>query len=462
SRGPVAAARTAHLQEQAALADFRAVAPAALRGRWDQTVIGPDETQAERDLTELLNADQLTAADDALGATRTDAALTARLAMMRGVEASAATDEARQAADHRDHEVTVLELRVALAALCLIVLVTVFVTLFRGITRQLAALHRWARSDAESGEGVRTIGTDEFAAVARRINALTHEAQALRIRVHELSADRASLSQAHNGLIAEREGLLRTRDDLLRSRAELGGLLAEATARGAAQAVHVNLGLRTLGLVERQLTVIEGLEDREQDPERLDQLFKLDHLATRMRRNSENLLVLTGTEHSHGATARPVPLVDVARAAISEIERYERVRIHTMPDARVAGRAADDISHLIAELLDNAVGFSAPATPIQLAGWVMENGEVMLSVEDSGIGIPDERLNALNELLADPDPAAPAAAAGMGLYVVARLAHRHGVRVQLRPQGTGGTTAVAVLPQLLLPAVDPFEAPTTP
>jgi hypothetical protein len=172
--------------------------------------------------------------------------------------------------------------------------------------------------------------------------------------------------------------------------------------------------------------------------------------------------VLAGTEHSHGATARPVPLVDVTRAAISEIERYERVHIQTMPDAPVAGRAADDVSHLIAELLDNATGFSEPSTPVHLSGWLLENGEVMLSVEDTGIGMPDERLNQFNELLADPDPEPPGAAAGMGLYVVARLAHRHGVRTQLRPQAGGGTTAVLVLPQLLLPPVDPNEPPATP
>ncbi|MFC4032471.1 nitrate- and nitrite sensing domain-containing protein [Streptomyces polygonati] len=461
-QGPVAAAQTARFQEQAALAEFRATAPAALRARYDRTVMGADVTGAERDLAQLLGGPKLTAADRALGADATQEALTARLDLMRTVEAATAADEAQQAADHRDHEVTVLELRAALAALCLILLVGVLVSLFRGLTRPLAALHRWSRTDPESGEGAKVIGADEFAAVARRVNALTHEAQALRSRVHELSSDRASLSQAHNGLIAEREGLLRTRDDLLRSREELGGRLAEATARNAAQITYVNLGLRTLGLVERQLTLIEALEDREQDPERLDHLFKLDHLATRMRRNSENLLVLSGTEHSHGATARPIALIDVARAAISEIERYERVRIQTMPDARVAGRAADDVSHLIAELLDNATGFSAPTSPVQLSGWLLENGEVMLSVEDSGIGVPDERLNELNELLADPDPAPPGAAAGMGLYVVARLAHRHGLRVQLRPQSAGGTTAVVVLPQLLLPAIDPYEPPTTP
>ncbi|WP_328916024.1 MULTISPECIES: nitrate- and nitrite sensing domain-containing protein [unclassified Streptomyces] len=465
----LAAAQAAHVQEQAALADFRSAAPADLRDGYDATVTGADTAQADRDLAELLAGPQLTDTDRQLGANPVKSALTARIGLMRSVEASAATDEAQAAADHRDHEVTVLELRAAFAALCLLLLVGVLVTHFRGLTRPLAALHLWSRADPESGQGARVIGHDEFAAVARRVNALTHEAQALRTRSQELAAERTTSLGAQSAMAAEREALLRTQsdllrtqDDLLRSRDELAGRLTEATVRNAAHLTYVNLGLRTLGLVERQLALIEGLEDREEDPDHLETLFKLDHLATRMRRNSENLLVLAGTEHSHGANARPVPLIDVARAAISEIERYERVRIESVPDARVAGRAADDISHLVAELLDNAAGFSSPTDEILLSGWLLETGEVMLSVEDTGIGVAPQRLEELNALLADPDPAPPGAVSGMGLYVVARLAHRHGVRVQLRPKQSGGTTAVVVLPQLLLPAVHPEEPPVTP
>ncbi|MFJ2953174.1 nitrate- and nitrite sensing domain-containing protein [Streptomyces sp. NPDC087270] len=461
--GLVADAQAARLQEQAALAEFHATAPAGVRTDYDQTVTGADTAEADRDLNQLLGGGELTSADRALGAKKVGTALAARLSLMRGVESSAATDEAATAASHRDHEVTVLELRAALAALCLILLLAVLVTLFRTLTRPLAALHRWSRADPESGQGAEAIGADEFAAVARRINALTHEAQALRTRAGELAAERAESAAAHTALAAEHQAALvaraelaRTRDDLMRSREEIAERLNRATARNAVQVVHVNLSLRTLGLIERQLTLIEGMEEHEQDPERLATLFRLDHLATRMRRNSENLLVLTGTEHSHGAAARPVPLIDVARAALSEVERYERVRILAMPEADVAGRAADDVSHLIAELLDNAAAFSAPTAEVRLNGWVMESGEVMVAVEDSGIGVPPERIDELNALLVDPDPAPPSAAAGLGLYVVARLAHRHGVRVQLRPHANGGTTAVAVLPRLLVPTVDPL------
>jgi len=478
-RDLVAAARTARLQEQAAVADFRAVAPADLRARYDQTVTGADTAQADHDLDELLGGSTLTAADRDLGAGSVKSALTARIGLMRGVETSAATDEQAAATAHRDHAVTALELRAALAALCLILLAAVLVTLFRGLTRPLAALHRWSRTDAESGEGVEVSGPAEFAAVASRVNALTQEAAALRTRAQDLTAERTASSAAHRALAAEhkallhaRTELLRTQGDLLRSREEMAGRLAEAGARNALQVTYVNLSLRSLGLVERQLALIEGLEEHEQEPDRLATLFQLDHLATRMRRNSENLLVLTGTEHSHGAAARPILLVDVARAAVSEIERYERVRVRSVPEVQVAGRAADDIAHLVAELLDNATAFSAPTAEVEITGWMLESGEAVLSVEDTGVGVPGERLGELNDLLVDPDPAPPGAVSGMGLYVVARLAHRHAVRVQLRPQPAGGTAAIVVLPQILLreaepllgaePATAPLPAPREP
>ncbi len=349
--------------------------------------------------------------------------------------------------------------------MCLLLLAGVLGTVIRGIARPLAALHRWALAEPGSGQAPRATGCDEFAAVARRITTLAQETRSLRGRLQDLGTARATASAAHAALAAEHQAvlrsraeLLRTRDDLMRSREELAARLGEVLARSSVHAAHVNLSLRTLGLVERQLVLIEELEEHEQEPGRLADLFRLDHFAARMRRNSENLLVLTGTEHSHGASARPVPLIDVARAAMSEAERYDRVRITSVPEARVAGRAADDVSHLVAELLDNASAFSAATADIHLAGWVLDSGEVALSVEDSGIGLSMERAAELNVMLADPDPAPPGGAAGIGLYVVSRLAHRHGVRVELRPQPTGGTLAVVVLPQVLVLHLDPLTS----
>ncbi|MFI0900042.1 nitrate- and nitrite sensing domain-containing protein [Streptomyces sp. NPDC020983] len=463
----VAAAQAARLQERAGIADFRATADGALRERYDSTVTGPDAARAEADTTALLGSAELGGSGP--GAERVRADLTARLALIRGVEASAATDRAAAAAARRNHTVTVLELRIALAAGCLLLLAGVLVALFRSLTRPLAALHVWARSDAASGRGVQVVGQDEFAAVARRANALTHEAQALRARTadlgNELTAQRGATQSTRGalaGAVAEKDALRRAHDEMVAHVADLERELQTAAARDAAHMSHVSLSLRTLGLVERQLALIETMEEQEQDPDRLGTLFQLDHLATRMRRNSETLLVLGGTEHSHGATASPVPLVDVVRGAISEIERYERVRIQVLPGARVAGRAADDVAHLIAELLDNATGFSAPETEVLLSGRLLEAGEVAVVVEDAGIGVPAERLAELNALLADPDPAPPGAVAGMGLYVVSRLARRHGVQVRLHALPSGGTRAVVLLPGLLIPPVGPDDAPFVP
>jgi signal transduction histidine kinase len=465
----VAAAQSARLQERAALADFRAAAGPELRDRYDQTVTGAQARQADDDTAELLDGPELTRADRALGAGQVKAALTARIALLRSVQASAAADRDAAAADHRDHTVTVLELRAGFAALCLLLLVCTLVALSRSIARPLAALHLWARSDAESGRGAEVVGQDEFAAVARRANALTHEAQALRARTadlgSELTAQRGTTQNTRGalaGAVAEKDALRRAHDELVAHVAELDRELTAAAGREAAHISHISLSLRTLGLVERQLSLIEGMEDQEQDPDRLAVLFKLDHLATRMRRNSETLLVLGGTEHSHGAAASPVPLIDVVRGAISEIERYDRVRIRMLPGARVAGRAADDVAHLIAELLDNATGFSDPQAEVVLSGQLLETGEVAVAVEDSGIGVPPERIDELNALLADPAPAPPGAVSGMGLYVVSRLARRHGVRVVLHPLPAGGTQAVVLLPGLLVPPVGPDEPPVTP
>lgn len=458
SQRPLATdAQTAAVQERAALADFRATAPQDLRDQYSQTVTGADVTEAESDLRLLTDQPQLTGSDRALGTAEVKAALTARIDLMRSVESSLATAEADAAGERRDDAVTALELRVALAALCLLVAVGVLVSTARSLTRPLAALHRFAKGGSEEA---RVVGNDEFATVARRINVLVTELRAVQARGLELGAEQTRLLGIRDALTAERDSLLRQRDD---ARAASTVSATTGTDRTAGHSTYVNLSLRTLGLVERQLALIEGLEEREQDPDRLETLFRLDHLATRMRRNSENLLVLAGTEHSHGgATVKPVPLVDVARAAISEIERYERVRIQVLPAGQLAGHAADDTSHLVAELLDNATAFSPPQAEVQLSGWMLENGEAMISVEDQGIGAPPERLAELNALLTDPEPTAPGNATGMGLYVVARLAARHGIRVQLREQKQGGIAAVVILPRRLLPAARPDEAPANP
>ncbi|MFJ9747286.1 nitrate- and nitrite sensing domain-containing protein [Streptomyces chartreusis] len=450
-----AAAQQARLRSDAALDDFRDTAPKSARTSYDSTVTGPEVDTAERYLASLTDQSTLSGRDLATNTQRAEAALSARVDSMRGAE-SALYDRRTKALEQlRDDDVTALEIRIAILGALMLLAVGVATGMARSLTRPLAVLRLGSArlagaEDPAAEEPVKFTGRkDEFAQVVNSVNALHAHAVALHERIGTLESDRKHLVGQRQKMADAREGL---RAELSESAAQLERL------RGSIGGSFVNLALRTLGLVERQLAVIEGLEEREQDPERLATLFKLDHFATVMRRHSENLLVLAGTEHVQ-QHAGPVPLVDVVRAAVSEIERYERVRIAALPPhAHIAGFAADDLSHLLAELMENATSFSPPDLPVEVSGWLLENGEVMLSVQDEGIGMTAERLGRLNTRLAEFDPEASydqegEQGLGLGLYVVARLAHRHGVRVQLREQKQGGIAAVAVLPKgLLAPA----------
>jgi hypothetical protein len=217
--------------------------------------------------------------------------------------------------------------------------------------------------------------------------------------------------------------------------------------------------MRDLTLVESLLQVMEKLESHEEDPQQLELLFRIDHLATRMRRNSENLLVLAGHD-SGGRDFGPVPLLDVARAAISEITDYSRAQVTSLPEVQVIGLAADDLSHVLAELLDNATSKSPESAAVVVRGERTGDGTMVISVEDAGIGIPADRLAEINARLGRPPVLDAAATRHMGLYVVGRLAHRHGIRVQLRERPYGGITAHVIIPsQLILapPGVPPHR-----
>ncbi|WP_443049515.1 nitrate- and nitrite sensing domain-containing protein [Streptomyces sp. HD] len=450
-----AAAQQARLRSDAALADFHDTAPESARTSYDSTVTGPEVNTAERYLAALTDQAAFSDRDLDTDLKRADATLSARVDLMRGVESALYDRRGKDLAQLRDDDVTALEIRIAILGALMLLAVGVATGMARSLTRPLAVLRlgsaRLAQAeDPAAEEPVKFTGRkDEFAQVVNSVNALHAHAVALHERITTLESDRKHLVGQRQKMADAREEL---RSELADSAAQLERL------RDTIGATFVNLALRTLGLVERQLGVIEGLEEREQDPERLATLFKLDHFATVMRRHSENLLVLAGTEHVQ-QHAGPVPLVDVVRAAVSEIERYERVRIAALPPhAHVAGFAADDLSHLLAELMENATSFSPPDVPVEISGWLLENGEVMLSVQDEGIGMTHERMARLNARLADFDPEASYDqegddGLGLGLYVVARLAHRLGVRVQLREQKHGGIAAVAVLPKgLFAPA----------
>uniref|UniRef100_UPI00160834B1 sensor histidine kinase n=1 Tax=Kitasatospora gansuensis TaxID=258050 RepID=UPI00160834B1 len=219
----------------------------------------------------------------------------------------------------------------------------------------------------------------------------------------------------------------------------------QALLRGNINAMFTNLSRRSQGLIQRQLSLISELESREADPDQLANLFKLDHLATRMRRNGENLLVLAGEDPGRRWT-RPVPLVDVLRAAASEVEQYERIELASVPSAEVAGRVVNDLVHLLAELLENATSFSSPQTRVRVTGHALPDGRVLVEIHDTGIGLSPDDLADINERLANPPVVDVSVSRRMGLFVVGRLSLRHGIRIQLRPSDSGGTTALVMLP----------------
>ncbi|SDG56979.1 Signal transduction histidine kinase [Sinosporangium album] len=236
-------------------------------------------------------------------------------------------------------------------------------------------------------------------------------------------------------------------DEVHREAVRLAG--DEARLRGNINAMFVNLSRRSQTLVERQLTLIERLEKGERDDKRLADLFKLDHLATRMRRNSENLLVLAGQEAAR-RWSQPVELMDVIRASLSEVESYDRVHAHMQAEVAIAGQAVSDVVHLLAELVENAVSFSPRETRVTVSSNRIEGGGVMLSVADQGIGMTSEEQAHANWRLANPPVVDVSVSRRMGLFVVGRLALRHGVRVQLRPQENGGLTAMVLIPEKLV------------
>ena len=220
----------------------------------------------------------------------------------------------------------------------------------------------------------------------------------------------------------------------------------QAMLRGNVNAIFTNLSRRNQSLIEGQLTLISELENNEGEPEQLENLFQLDHLATRMRRNGENLLVLAGEEPGRRWN-QPVPLVDVLRAACSEVESYARIELTGVPEAEIHGQAVTDLVHLLAELLENATTFSSPQTKVRVTATRLPDGRVMIEIHDKGIGLTPEDFADINHKLANPPKVDAAVSQRMGLFVVGRLADRHGIRVQLRPSGEqAGTTSLVMLP----------------
>ncbi|MGC5009337.1 nitrate- and nitrite sensing domain-containing protein [Streptosporangium sp. DT93] len=231
----------------------------------------------------------------------------------------------------------------------------------------------------------------------------------------------------------------------------------QARLRKGVNAVFVNLARRSQSLLYRQLAMLETMQRRAGDPETLEDLFGLDHLTTRMRRHSEGLIILSGAAPGRGWHA-PVTVHDVVRAATEEIEDYPRVTIEVPYGPSVTGAVVTDVIHLLAELVENAALFSPPHTRVRVHGEVVAKGYA-IEVEDRGLGLSPERRSHLNALLADAPEFDLADSERLGLFVVARLASRHGIRVFLRPSPFGGTTAIVLLPKDLVATPAPSTEP---
>jgi hypothetical protein len=213
--------------------------------------------------------------------------------------------------------------------------------------------------------------------------------------------------------------------------------------------VFVSLARRNQTLVQRQLRLLDAMECRVTDPAELDELFKVDQLATRMRRNAENLLVLSGATPGRG-WRRMVPMVDAVRAAVAEVEEYSRVRLWHLGPGELAGMAVGDVVHLLAELIENGLTFSPPQSEVRVGGLALGSGGYLLEVEDDGLGMSETALAEANEQLQNPPEFRLSGNARLGLYVVARLAARHGMRVRLQRSPRAGTTARVLIPASLM------------
>lgn len=232
----------------------------------------------------------------------------------------------------------------------------------------------------------------------------------------------------------------------------------QALLRENVNAMFVNLSRRSQNLVERQLSVLDRMEAHEQDPETLGGLFELDHLATRMRRNSENLLVLSG--HDLGdARTEAVPAEEIIGAALSEVEHYQRIELTAAPELAIRGEATSDLVHVISELLENATLYSPPDSTVTVVSTVGDDGAWQVHITDSGAGMPEPEIQRVNARLATPPDVDVEVSRRMGLFVVATLARRHDIRVRLRSADGGGLVATVLVPARILAEQAPPPEP---
>ncbi|MFR9799635.1 nitrate- and nitrite sensing domain-containing protein [Streptomyces sp. MS06] len=319
----------------------------------------------------------------------------------------------------------ILEVVVAgvLGLVALLLSLVVSVRIGRGLVRDLRQL----RLEAHEASGVR------LPSVMRRLSA--GEQVDVETEVPRLEYDRNEIGEVGQALNTLQ-------------RAAVEAAVKQAELRSGVSEVFVNLARRSQVLLHKQLTLLDAMERRTEDTEELADLFRLDHLTTRMRRHAEGLVILSGAAPSR-QWRRSIQLMDVVRAAVAEVEDYERVEVRRLPRVAVAGPAVADLTHLVAELLENATVFSPPHTAVQVVGERVANG-FTLEIHDRGLGMSAEALLDANLRLAETPEFELSDTDRLGLFVVSRLARRQSVRVSLQPSPYGGTTAVVFVPETVL------------
>ena len=242
--------------------------------------------------------------------------------------------------------------------------------------------------------------------------------------------------------------LARSFNEVQRVAGEVANEQAQLLRKGIGE-MFVNLARRNQALLDRQIEFIDELERGEEDPDQLENLYRLDHLATRMRRNAESLLVLAGAEPPR-RRGRPAPLANVVRAALAEVEDFGRIELLSFDEVLVASNAAADLAHLLSELMENATNFSPPETRVEVVGHKTKADGYVISVTDHGIGMSSDQITEANDSLARPPLVGLAMSRSLGFIVVGRLASRHGIAVRMMPSAAGGVTAVVSIPPALV------------
>jgi signal transduction histidine kinase len=418
---------TAQSEELNDLAAFDTTATPAEQSSFRNTVAGPLVNQAQGIETYILSVGSLDIGAGALDISATAApmqwysAMSGTVGNMQQVEQGiAASIVARARSLQQGAEQSALITALLTAAILLLVLIATL-AVARSLVRPLRRLK----------EGALNIATVELPERVRELGEATDPPASLELApIDVTSADEI-------GQVA------RAFDQVHSEAVRLAG--NEAMLRNSFNAMFVSLSRRSQSLIERLARLIDSLEQDEGDPDRLSNLFAMDHLVTRMRRNSENLLLLAGHEGAR-KWSEPVSLTDVARAATSEIEQYSRVTLKIQPGIAVTGSAVSDIVHLLAEIIENATIFSAKHTPVQVSAGEVATGGVLIEVSDGGVGVPEARLAEINWRLENLPVIDVSVSRHMGLFAVGRLAERHGVRVRLQARSAHGMTAMIWLP----------------